>query len=101
MEIQALIEGAHWLDRMSIFGTIGSLCGPKVLIEAQGTILAPISCRGRKPRCMTARAPIAHGGPQRLPAHRSVARQGTSPRTVPSMDSVDDPQPIQLKMKWR
>ena len=32
-EIQALIEGAHWLDRMSIFGPIGSLCGPKVLIE--------------------------------------------------------------------
>jgi hypothetical protein len=32
-EIQALIEGAHWLDGMSIFGTIGSLCGPKVLIE--------------------------------------------------------------------
>jgi hypothetical protein len=38
-EIQALIEGAHWLDRMSIFGTIGSLCGPKVLIEAQGPSL--------------------------------------------------------------
>ena len=87
---------------MSIFGTIGSLCGPKVLIEAQGTILAPISCRGRKPRCMTARAPIAHGAHSASP--RAPLRR--SPRHfaahgVPSMDSVDDPQPIQLKMKWR
>ena len=32
-EIRALIEDAHCLDRMSIFGTIGLLCGPKVLIE--------------------------------------------------------------------
>ena len=41
---------------------------------------------------MNARAPIAHGGPQCLPARRSVAREGTARRTrVPSVDSVDDP----------
>ena len=41
---------------------------------------------------MNARAPIAHGGPQRLPARRSVAREGTARRArVPSVDSVDDP----------
>jgi hypothetical protein len=43
---------------------------------------------------MTARGLIAPGGPQRLPARRSVAREGTARRTRgPSMDSVDDPQP--------
>jgi len=44
---------------------------------------------------MTARAPIAHGGPQRLPARAapSLARALRSAPGGPSVDSVDDLQP--------
>ena len=43
---------------------------------------------------MTARGPIAHGGPQRLPtrAAPSLVAARCDAR-VPSVDSVDDPQP--------
>jgi hypothetical protein len=43
---------------------------------------------------MTARAPIAHGGPQRLPARAapSLAKALRGAR-VPAVDSVDDPPP--------
>ena len=47
---------------------IGPHRAPRSSHRAQGTLLAPTPCRRRKPRCMTAGAPIAHGGPQRLPA---------------------------------
>ena len=43
---------------------------------------------------MTAGAPIAHGGPQRLPARAAPSLvKALRDARVPSMDSVDDPQP--------
>src|SRR5258708_26117365 len=45
---------------------------------------------------MTARALIAHGGPQRLPTRAAPSLvKGTARRArVPSVDSVDDPLPL-------
>ena len=40
---------------------------PRSPDRAQRAVLAPPSCRRRKPGCMSHRAPIAHGRPQRLP----------------------------------
>ena len=44
---------------------------------------------------MTSRGLIAHGAPQRLPTRAAASTRGgqSAARGVPSMDSVDDPQP--------
>ena len=64
-------------------------------IELKGPSMRRPPRRRREPRCMTARGLIAHGGPQRLPTRAAPPLVAVTARRarVPSVDSMDDPQP--------